>query len=772
MRTDHSTDHRADHGADYRTDQRTNYSRDSHDLEAIFAAGSVAVVGAGRDPNKAAHQVLRTLVKDGFSGRVYAVHPRETEVLGVKCYRSVAEVPGGLDLVVIGVPASAVLPVVEEAAARGDVKGVVVLSAGFAETGAPELVALQARIVDVARSAGIRVFGPNCIGVMNPATKLSTGFAPGVSLIPGTVGVITQSGALGGALLMLMGDQPQPLGFSKWGHVGNMSDVTNLELLSFLGEDPETRVIAMYMEGVRDGRELMRIAGRITRKKPVLLLKVGRTDVGSSAALSHTGTLAGSDAVYSAAFAQSGIVRVDTLEELVDAAKMIAMAPAPAGNRVCILTEAGGPGIIAMDEVGSDRSELVLAPVSPETEAALTRMLPPMAMVCKPRGYVDMTAAAMAREHGEALKLALADPGVDSVILISLPPTFLPATEVAQAIIGAVNEARAGARPVSERERLTLWPAGKPVVVCFMRGRAMLEARKLLEAAGIPTFDTPEKAARALSNATKAARTISHGDQESDKRGDQKRDKRGDQKPSVEVETKTHRLIQRAAREGRNLLETECYQVLRDYGIPVAESGLASSPEEAAQIAVKLGFPAAMKVVSPQVVHKSDAGGVKLNIMSPAEASDAFRRIVGNVRKSVPEAEVKGVVVARQYSGGTEVIVGMTRDPQFGPVVMFGLGGVYVEVFKDVSFSVAPFDLAQARAMIARTKSRMILAGARGARPRDTEALADLLVKVGMLACQNPEIAEMDLNPVMVFDAGLVVLDARIILSGEPSGSS
>lgn len=682
---------------------------------------------------------MKTLIEEGFSGSIFPVNPRETKVLGLACYPSLQDVPGQVELIVIAIPAPGVPEVMRQAAARGDVKGAIIVSAGFAETAIPERVKLEEEVVAIARKAGIRVVGPNCNGVINTENRLSTSFAPGLQMNPGHIGFFTQSGATGGSILMLAAAQPKPLGFNKWAHVGNMCDVTNLEILEYYASDPSVKVIAGYMEGVRDGRELMRLAEKITRQKPLLVLKVGRTEVGSRATLSHTGTLAGSDRIYDAAFTQCGIIRVDTLEELVDSAKLLNMAPAPRGNRVCILTEAGGLGIIAMDAVGSDPS-VQLAPLTPETQEALAGVLPPMAMICKPNGYIDMTAAAMEKEHAEALRLVLADPNVDAVLMIGLPPTFLPAERVARAIAAVAGD------------------YNKPVLVCFMTGRVMDNARRYLEERGIATFDTPDRAARALINLIKAGTRLHAGN--------------GCQAVVKTPVSQTHTLITRACHEGRNLLEHEAMEVLRDYGIKIPPVHLACSRDEAVRMARETGFPVVLKIVSPQIIHKSDFGGVKLNLQTADDVARAYEELITSVQAKAPGAEIKGALVAPLVSGGTEVIIGMIRDGQFGPVVMFGLGGIFVEVFQDVSFRIAPFSHEEALKMIAETRAHTLLKGIRGGRSKDIAALADLLVKIGELAVANPEVKEIDLNPIAVLENGLAVLDARMIIESRGASTS
>ncbi len=697
-------------------------------LREIFESRSVAIVGASKDPFKAGHQVVRTLLAVGYPGRIYPVNPNENEILGLPCYSSIAEIRDPLDLVVVCLPGKAAVTVMEEAERRGDVKGAVVLSAGFAETGIPENVEAQRQLAGIARRAGIRVFGPNCIGIMNPDMKLVTGFHPGVHLIPGNIGYVTQSGALGGSLVTLALSQPKPLGFARFAHVGNMCDVSNVELIEEYGNDPRIEVILVYLEGVRDGREFMRVVGRVTRKKPVLVLKVGRTESGSRATFSHTATLAGTDAVYSGAFKQCGVVRADTMHDLIAGAKAISMLPRPRGNRVCILTEAGGLGVISTDAVEAS-GVLALAPMTQETCERLTALLPPMAMVCKPNGYVDTSAAAMAKDFGDAMRLILSDPNVDMVVFNSIPPTFLPAMDVAQAVVPVVRE------------------FGKPVVTCFTVNETVTEARRYLEENGIPTFDSPDCAVRALAMLTQATFSVSH--------------------PLLDVPVGHHPILDRAVAEGRHLLETEALDFLGDHGIAVMPHILARTREEAQHAAMEMDGPVALKVVSPQIVHKSDVGGVRLNLQGPEAVGRGYDQLVGDVKCAAPAADIRGVLVVPMAPPGPELIVGMVRDPQFGPTIMFGMGGVFVELFRDVSFRVAPFDREVALDMIRETRGYRLLQGVRGEKPKDIASLAELLVQVSQLAARYPQIREIDLNPVRVYENGYSLLDARILLDAE-----
>jgi len=700
----------------------------------IFDAKSVAVVGASADPGKAGYQVLKTLLTMGYEGQVFAVNPREREILGVACCASILDIQTRLDLLVISLPAIHAVGAMKQAAQRGDIQGAIVLSAGFSETAVPEWVEAERELVRVAKSAGIRVFGPNCLGIINCNSRLSTSFAPGLTFAQGRIGYISQSGATGGAILMMAADQPKPLGYSKFAHIGNMCDVSNLELIEAYGSDPSIDVIVLYMEGVRDGRKLLEIASRVTRTKPIVLFKVGRTDLGAAATLSHTGTLAGSDAVYDGAFKQSGIVRVSSLEELVDSAKLISMFPKAAGNRVCVLTEAGGLGITCVDQISRD-GILQLASLGRVTQERLTSILPAMAVVAKPNGYVDMTAAALTREHCESLRAILEDPGVDSVVLMTLPPTFLPALEVAKGLAAVVKEFK------------------KPVLVCLMKGEPMAEARRYLEENGVPTFDTPDRAATALAALTRASLVKSAA-------------------ISTVTSSVSDPVIQKALAARRNLLEPEAMQLLQDNGFSISAFHFARTKEDAIRAAAVIGGPVVMKVVSAQVIHKSDVGGVKVNVVGAQAIGKAYDEIVANVGKAAPEASIDGVLVVPCAAAGTELIIGMVRDPQFGPVIMFGLGGIFVEVFKDISFRVAPFDREVALDMINETRAARILEGVRGQAAADVGAVAQLLVKVSELAARYEEISEIDLNPVRVYAQGAAILDCRIILKQAASASA
>lgn len=453
-------------------------------LDFFFNADSVAVIGASADEGKAGNQIVKNLLSIGYEGKVFPIHPKVKEIYGCKCYPNLTAVPEKIELIVICIPDFGVPPVIREAADRKDVKAAVIVSAGFSETKIPERVALEEEILDICKEAGIRVFGPNCVGVMNNVTHLDTTFVPSFKKTYGKISYISQSGATGASILIFGSEQPVPIGFNKWAHVGNMSDVDILEILEYYEKDDETKVIAMYMEGVENGKEFLAIAKKATKQKPLVILKVGRSEVGSQAAASHTGSLAGTDNIYEGAFKQFGVTRVYSIDELLDTAKTFATQPMIKGRKVCVLTEAGGPGIICMDEIGlSEYPEMAM--LSEETVEKLKEILPPMAIVNRPEGYIDMSAAALEKAHAEALEIVLEDEGVDAVILISVPPSFVDADELADEVIKVAKNSK------------------KPVLTCLMAGERIKNARIKLEENDLPTYDLPNKAAKALSNMIK-----------------------------------------------------------------------------------------------------------------------------------------------------------------------------------------------------------------------------------------------------------------------------
>jgi len=459
-------------------------------LEHFYNPDGIAVVGASQNPIKAGYQVVRNLTQRDYHGAVYPVNPGADNIDGLKCYPSLSSIENHVSLVLITTPAAQVVGIMQEAADRGDVKAVVVLSAGFSETKVPENAAMEKKLLEIARGAKIRVLGPNCTGVIDTATGLDTTIEPTVAQNRGGISVFSQSGALGASILCFMDDQPTPLGFNKWTHSGNTCDIDVLDALNYYGNDPSTKNILIYSEAINKGREFIEAAQRISPQKAILVLKVGRTELGIKAAYSHTGSLAGVDQVYEAAFRKVGALRMAGLEDMIDTAKALEMQPLPKGNRICILTEAGGPGSMAMDEIGAFPM-IKLAEISAAGQQRLKEVVPPISLICQPMGYIDITAAAMEEHHTEALKCVLAEDGVDGVILLSVPPTFLSPESLARSLALAARDSK------------------KPVLTCLLAGKWVREARKILEEARLPTFDTADRAARTMINLVKRQQYLS-----------------------------------------------------------------------------------------------------------------------------------------------------------------------------------------------------------------------------------------------------------------------
>ena len=695
-------------------------------LQHFFAPQAVAVIGASRKPGKVGHDVLRNLVRAGFKGAIYPVNPTASEVLGLRCYASVKEVEGPVDLAVIVVPALAVAGVLEECGEKG-IDSAIVISAGFKESG-PEGMARERQLSEVARRRGIRVVGPNCLGIISTRVGLDASFAPAFPK-PGGIAVLSQSGALATAIIDWSAQQS--IGFSKFVSIGNSMDVGVIDLLRAWEDDPETKVIVAYIEGLPNGPEFIRVAREVSAKKPLLIVKSGSTQAGARAVSSHTGSLAGSERAYDAAFLQSGVIRARSVEELFDYAVAFAYQRLPRSRRVAIVTNAGGPGIMATDEL--ERTGLELAAVDPATVERLRTKLPTAASFYNP---IDCLGDADAARYSFAAEAVLADPNVDAVIALLTPQTSTQALETAQGLARAQGQ------------------AGKPVLSCFMGGAAMQEAIAHLVTHRLPCYPYPE---RAVDSLAAMARYREWREQPPDEivRFEADREK---------VQAVFHALH----KEGRLALgETEAREVLMAYGILMPEYRVATTAEQATQFAEEIGFPVVLKIVSPDILHKSDIGGVKLDLQDPPQVMDSYELMMLRARRFMPSADLRGVSVQQMVRTGREVIVGASRDPQFGPLVMFGLGGIYVEVLKDVAFRVAPFGAQHARMMIEEVRSATLLRGARGEKPADIEAVVKVLLTVSQLVTDFPEIVEMDLNPLKVGEPGkgAIAVDARIIIA-------
>ena len=713
------------------------------DLDAIFAPRSVAVVGASTIPGKVGHDIFVNILKGGYKGVLYPVNPNAEAIASVRAYPSIAEIPYPLDLAMIIVPPKIAIQSVKEAIDKG-VKGVVIVSAGFKEVGG-EGLEIEKRIMAICRDSGVRLVGPNCLGVINPLgdVRLNASFSTRMPKA-GNVSFISQSGALCTAVLDFAGDRD--FGFSKFISIGNKADVDEVDLLRYFQDDPDTEVIMIYVEELQRGQAFIEIAREITggdRPKPILVIKSGRTSAGARAAASHTGSLAGSEAVYDAIFAQSGIIRVETIDELFDFAIAFAYKnenalgkmrrKVPHGNRVAIVTNAGGPGIVATDMTVV--SGLELAKFSQETVEALESHLPVTANVHNP---VDIIGDAAQDRYERALNTVIKDEGVDGALVILTPQSMTNAIGTAEAIVR-----------IAQRSH-------KPILCCFMGIVDVSAGVKYLQEQGVPVYPFPEQAAKAFGAIYRYAKWLN----------------RQELAPfSLRHETDEARnIITESLSAGKTYLgELEGVHLLKCYGFNVLPTVLAGTAGEAVREAERMGYPVAMKIVSPQIIHKSDAGGVKINVSDAPAVENAFAEIVANAKAFKADARIEGVLVQKMAPKGQEVILGATRYPKFGHLLMYGSGGVMVEVFKDVTFRLAPINRNNARLMVRGVKGFSLLNGFRGMPKADLGVLEKLLVSLSNLVIDNPEIQELDINPLLVHPEGqgATVADCRFILAPE-----
>ncbi|GAB4194398.1 MAG: acetate--CoA ligase [Roseiflexaceae bacterium] len=696
-------------------------------LEAIFAPQSVAVVGASPDPSKLGHRVLKNVVENGYQGRIIPIHPTAAQVLDLPAFPSISAVDGPIDLAVLVVPPQAVLAVVDECGAHG-VRGLVVITAGFKEVGGPGRE-LEQQLVERVQHYQMRMVGPNCLGIIDTTTRLNASFAA-LMPDPGQIAFMSQSGAICTAILDW--SKREGIGFSRFVSLGNKADVDEVALLEAWGGDPQNRVILAYLEGITNGPGFVQTARRVTKTTPVIAIKSGTTDAGTKAISSHTGSLAGSEKAYEAAFGQSGIIRAQSMEELFDFALAFAYQPPIQGERIAIVTNAGGPGIITADAI--ERSGLTLARFDPATIEHLRDSLPPTANVFNP---IDVIGDARADRYEIALRAALADPNVDAVIVLFTP--------------------QAGGEPEKTAE-LTARLAqaqSKPVVASFMGALSIGPALELLNQQRIPNYPFPE---RAVASLRALAQQRAWAERPT-----------GDYVQFEADRPRVQRVFEQVRATGRVALgEIEAREVIEAYGMRLPQSRLARSPEEAAQIASEIGFPVVMKISSPDILHKSDIGGVRVGIADATAARDTYELIEYRARKYSRDATIWGVLVQEMVPKGREVLVGVTRDPQFGPLVAFGLGGIYVEVLQDVAFRLAPVSRQEVHEQVRAIRTFALLQGVRGEPPADIAAAEEVVLRVSQLVTDFPEIVEMDINPLVVNNQGqgAVVLDARIILQG------
>ena len=727
----HQTAFASDFSSTYEPVMTTNKERETSSLDSILKPKSIAVVGASRSSSTIGYQVLYNLVRYGYTGPVYPVNPKASSIHSIKAYRSIADIGEEIDLAIIVVPKHLVPGVVDECGALG-VKGLVVISAGFKEMGA-EGAAREQSLLQQVRGHGMRMVGPNCMGVINvdPAFSMNATFAP---VMPpfGSAAFVSQSGAMGLSVLDYASEYG--IGISQFVSVGNKADVSGNDLLLHWENDPAVSSILMYVENFGNPRRFLDIASRITKKKPIIALKSGRSIAGARAASSHTGALAASDATVDALLAQAGVLRAGSVEELFDIAMAFGTQPLPKSRRVAVVTNAGGPGILAADALDAQGLELV--ELQPETIAALKPLFPEEAAVGNP---LDMIASATSSGYRVALKALLADKGVDAVVPIFVPPLGVTQEAVAEAIVSAVLE-----------------NSSKTVLPVLMGREGLPQGRAGLHAAGIPAYVFPESAARALDALCRQREWA---------------DRPIDQSPLLEVDQDTAAgIMEKVKQEGRTKLsEAEALQICEAYGICTATSRVAGNIEEAVSIANDAGYPVVMKIVSRDVIHKSDAGGVMIDIPDEAGVRSAYDRIIANISSAVPDARIDGILVQQMVSGGRETIAGIARDSLFGPLIMFGLGGIYVEVLRDVVFRVAPLRVSDARDMISGIRGSKLLGEIRGQPAVDKEALISTLRRISQIATDFPEIEEMDINPLLAFSSKAIAVDCRIRIAEKAS---
>ncbi len=708
-------------------------------LNAIFSPESVAIVGASNTPGKVGHDIFANILSGHYQGTLYPVNPKARSILSVKAYPTIMDIPDSVDLAIIILPPKASLAAIEEGIHKG-IKGFVIVSAGFREIGG-EGLEIENRIVAICKEAGVRLVGPNCLGVINPIpmVSLNASFSPRMPS-PGNISFISQSGALCTAVLDFAADRE--IGFSKFISIGNKADVDELDLLKFFHEDPDTSVIMLYIEELRKGAEFVMAVKEITsgaRPTPVLAIKSGRTKAGAMAAASHTGALAGRDAVYDAIFKQAGIIRAESVDELFDYANVFAYKQEsklgkrtrilPRGNRVAIVTNAGGPGILATDMTVS--SDLTLAKFQKETIEDLASHLPATANIHNP---VDVIGDASSDRYEHALSSVIRDKGVDGALVILTPQSMTDALGTAQAIVRVARG------------------AGKPIICCFMGIFDVSAGVKYLQENGYPVYKFPENAAKAFGVIYRYASWL--------------------ERIHLPQFTLTHDKeraageISRCLAQGKTHLDgLDSVEILKSYGFNVLPAQFAKNEDEAVGIAEHMAYPVVMKIVSEQVLHKTEVCGVIVGIRNNEDAREAYRKIMENAKRLRPDALIEGVMVQKMAMPGEEIILGMNRTP-FGPLLMFGLGGIFVEVFQDVSFRLGPILRNEAHRMIREIKGYRLLQGFRGRPKVDIEAIERALVGLSDMVADNPEIKEMDINPLMVHSEGegATVADCRIIL--------
>jgi acetyl coenzyme A synthetase (ADP forming)-like protein len=689
---------------------------------------SIAVVGSSSDPRKVGNAVLKNIIEGGFEGPIFPINPKSESILDIKCYPSLVDVPDNIDCAVIVVNRN-IVPTIMKDCGKKNVKAAIIISSGFGETD-EEGKNAQKELVKQARLAKITMMGPNCLGLINPWHKLNAAFGLPINE-PGGIALVSQSGAL----ITSIQDwaKENKVGFSLIASIGNKASIDEVDFFEYLKNDKKTKVIAAYLEDISRGQEFMSIAERVGKVKPLVILKSGRTQAGAKAASSHTGSLAGSDAAYECAFQRLGVIRVQSIEHLFDVSTALSYQPLPKGNRIAVFTNAGGPGIMMSDAL--EMSELEVVDIDEKTKSNLAKLLPPSASVNNP---IDILGDADKKRYGNSLKCVLESKSVDGVIAILTPQKMTNDAAIAEEIV-----------KISKK-------FSKPIMTCFMGGETVKEGIKILQENNIPQYSVPSRAAKAISEMVKYNKYRSRPLRIIERFAVNKN-------PVIKI-IKSYR--------ARNLLEINEFDsktILESYGMTIPEGHFASTSAEAVRFANEMRYPLAMKISSPDILHKSDIGGVKIGLGGPTEVEDAFDLMMLRIKNKMPDADLRGVLVEEMITRGKEVILGMKKDPQFGPMLMFGLGGIFVEILKDVSFTLSPITAEECKDLMESTKTYKLLTGVRGQKPVDIEAIVTSLQRLSQLVMDFPEIGEVDINPLKVGHPGdgAFVVDARIILSKE-----
>ena len=693
-------------------------------LTPFFDAKGVAILGASTNPKKLSYGILENLVSYGYKGEVYPVNPNATEILGRKAYASIADVPDPVELAVVVLPVTVIMETMREIGERG-IKAVVIITGGFRELG-EEGAKVELAVKELARSYGMRVVGPNCVGTIDVRTGLDSTFIKGLPQA-GPIAFISQSGAICGGVIDLIINSR--IGFSHFASLGNEMDVTETDMLEYFAEDENVNVIAMYVEGIQDGPRFMEVARRVSQKKPIVFLKAGKNDAGAKAVSSHTGSLAGSYAAYQAALSQAGVVEVETISQLFNVAWALGTQPLPAGKRVAITTNAGGAAALAADSLAFNGFEL--AKISPEIQQKLRTRLNPSAQVSNP---VDMLGSVSPEDYIWSLGNLDADEGVDVLLPILVPQSLVDTLGVAKAWVEIGKQ------------------TNKTLLTCLMGERSTLESEQWLNMAGVPVFAYPDEAGRVLKGMQQYKQVLT-------------------KPPFKPIEAKNidHNKMAAALAllNGAHAVgEYETRIMLEAYGIRNVPGDLAMDVDEALMIADKSGYPVVMKIVSEDILHKSDSGGIALDILNPEQLRVEYDAMLARIAQIEPSARIRGVMVEQMAPKGLEVIVGMRRDPTFGPLMMFGLGGTMVELLKDISFKVAPLTSEDIDEMIENTLAGKLLKGYRSSAKADIKAVKETIARLSQLSLDNPAISEIEINPLIVYPEGqgAISLDSRAIM--------